>query len=325
MTKIAIILLNWKGTDDTIECIRSIATQTNVPAFQTIIVDNASGDGSPERITAFCSDAGISFSQVGYDSARGAFASPPLSRLPDAVTLVEADKNLGFCIGNNIGADYAFRCGADAVLILNNDTTVAPDMVEKLVAAADVLGPRTLISPQILYADAPETIWWFGGDFSRTLSPSYCHQGELKRQGGGIFPQTDWVSGCATLISREVYDEIGLYDPLFFIWCEEWDLSLRARTKGFSLHIAQDAVVYHKVGRSLGLVSPLTFFYAMRNMIFLRRRYLGQPLRMAFWIVYLPRKLMQAVRLSLRNRDLIYFRAFLDALSDRKGGIWKRQ
>jgi GT2 family glycosyltransferase len=139
------------------------------------------------------------------------------------------------------------------------------------------------------------------------------------------YPETDWVSGCATLISRELFDEIGLYDPLFFIWCEEWDLSLRARSKGLELRVAAEALVYHKVGKSLGLVSPLTFFYSMRNMILLRRRYLSPMVRAAFATVYFPRKLLQAVWFSIKNQRLIYVHAFVDAISDRRGGLWKRQ
>ena len=139
------------------------------------------------------------------------------------------------------------------------------------------------------------------------------------------FPETAWVSGCATLISRELFDEIGLYDPVFFIWCDEWDLSLRASKRGIPLHIAPASIVYHKVGKSLGIVSPLTFFYAMRNMMYLRKRYLKQPRRLLVWLAYLPRKLLQAVNLSLRTRKMIYLIAFVDALTDRDGGIWKRQ
>jgi GT2 family glycosyltransferase len=324
MIKITIILLNWKGAQDTIDCLASIAAQTGSPAFRTIVVDNASGDGSLARIAGYCDSAGIAIERVGYDSAAQAFSLPEWPHAA-AVTLIEADDNLGFCVGNNVGADYAFRVGADAALILNNDTTVAPDMVERLAEAAAKLGARTLLSPQILYHDRPDIVWWRGGNFSALLSPSYRFQGEPRWVGVEGYPETDWVSGCATLISRELFDEIGLYDPLFFIWCEEWDLSLRARSKGLELRVAAEALVYHKVGKSLGLVSPLTFFYSMRNMILLRRRYLSPMVRAAFATVYFPRKLLQAVWFSIKNQRLIYVHAFVDAISDRRGGLWKRQ
>ncbi len=325
MIKVAIILINWKGAKDTNDCLASIAAQERVQAFQTVVVDNASGDGSPDQIVEFCERAGIGVARVAYDRERADTEPSPLPGGPAPVTLIEADDNLGFCVGNNVGAAYAFACGADAALILNNDTIIAPDMLERLSVAAETLGPRVLISPQILYADRPDIIWWFGGGFSPFLSPSYRHQGDKKQLGFDGYPETDWVSGCATLISRDLFKEIGLYDPLFFIWCEEWDLSLRARARGVSLRVAPDAFAYHKVGKSLGLVSPLTFFYAMRNMIFLRQRYLRQPLLAALWLVYLPRKLTQAIGLAWKKRDPIYLWAFLDGLIDREGGIWKRQ
>lgn len=328
MTKIAIVILNWKGADDTIECLASIAAQTGRSAFRTIVVDNASGDGSPSRISDYCRKAGIVLERIAYDNATQAFASAhddKALKKDAAVCLIEADDNLGFCRGNNVGADYAFRLGADAVLILNNDTTVAPDMIERLTEAAAVLGPRTLISPQILYHDHPDTVWWFGGDFSPVLSVTYRFQGTPRRIGVQGYPETNWVSGCATLISRELFCEIGLYDPMFFIWCEEWDLSLRARAKELALRVAPEALVYHKVGKSLGLISPMTYFYSMRNMILLRRRYLSPTMRAAFTTAYLPRKFIQAVGFAIKNRKPIYIQAFFDALSDRQGGLWKRQ
>ena len=325
MTKIAIVLLNWKGADDTVDCIATLVAQTGMTVYQIIVVDNASGDDSTERIAAFCAASDIEFERVGYLSGDAAFAQLRAAEKPPVVTLIEANENLGFCIGNNVGAEYAFHCGADAALILNNDTTVPPDMIENLAVASEVLGPGALISPQILYHDDPETVWWFGGKFSRFLSPSYLGQGEPRRSDVQGFPETEWVSGCATLISRELFDEIGLYDPIFFIWCEEWDLSLRARRQGIPLRVAPASIVYHKVGKSLGIVSPLTFFYAMRNMIYLRHRYLEPHIRAVVWLAYLPRKLMQATFLSFRTRDIAYLLAFFDALADRDGGIWKRQ
>ncbi|MBO6868002.1 MAG: glycosyltransferase family 2 protein [Thalassococcus sp.] len=327
MTKIAIILLNWKGADDTIDCLMSIVAQKNITAYQTVVVDNFSGDRSVERITDFCQNADIALERIKYDATTQSFSAARGDDISKehSVTLIEANENLGFCKGNNIGTEYAFMIGADAALILNNDTTIAPDTVEKLVEASESLGPRTLISPQILYHNRPDSIWWCGGEFSTLLSPSYRFQGEPERNVPGDFSETEWVSGCATLISRELFDEIGLYDPVFFIWCEEWDLSLRARSRGIALRVAPEALVYHKVGKSLGLVSPLTFFYSMRNMIILRRRYLSSLSRILFGSAYFPRKLLQAIRLSIKERRLIYLHAFLDAISDHRGGLWKRQ
>lgn len=327
MKKISIVLLNWKGTDDTIECLNSVLSQTRLAAFRTIIIDNDSGDDSLSRLCDHCRYIGADFEVVAYDSSTDTFSSAEGGKNMQGagISLIQANENLGFCSGNNVGARYAFNCGADSALILNNDTTVAPDFVEKLGEAACELGARTLLSPQILYQDEPDVIWWFGGDFSPLLSVTYRSQGARRKTGISGYPETNWVSGCATLISRELFSEIGLYDPCFFIWCEEWDLSLRASRRGISLQVVPDAIVYHKVGKSLGLVSPLTFFYSMRNMIFLRRRYVPFILRWGFMLIYIPRKFFQALIFSAKYHDLIYIQAFFDALIDFRGGIWKRQ
>ena len=324
LPEISVILLNWKGADDTIDCIRSLCAPGAVRPRHIMVVENLSGDGSAERIAQACAESGIPLTRLPYTQASHSYG--PLEATPEAgsVVMIEADGNLGFCVGNNVGAEWALAHGADATLILNNDTTVDPDMIPQLAAAAATLGPRVLISPQILYEANPDTVWWCGGAFSSVLSPTYRHQGEKRQTGITGFPESQWVSGCATLISKTLFEEIGLYDPTFFIWCEEWDLSLRATSKGIALRVAPEAIVYHKVGKSLGIVSPLTFFYSMRNMILLRRRYMGLPKRAAFNCIYLPKKAMQAVQFAVKYRSRRYLEAFVDALGS-PGGIWGRQ
>lgn len=324
MPEISAVLLNWKGADDTIDCIRTLCAEPARRPWHIVVVENASGDGSADRIAAACAAMNIQLHRIRYDSADERFNEPMDTPDAGSVVMIEADDNLGFCIGNNVGVKWALSHGADAALVLNNDTTVAPDMIEQLAAAAEALGPRALISPQILYEAEPDTVWWCGGEFSRTLSPSYRHQGEKRQVGHDDFPPSQWVSGCATLISKELFEELGLYDPAFFIWCEEWDLSLRASKRGTPMHVAPNAIVYHKVGRTLGIISPLTFFYSMRNMILLRRRYLKWPVRTAFNLVYLPRKAVQAAVFTARFRSRRYLEAFVDALGS-QGGIWRRQ
>ena len=323
--KIAVILINWKGVKDTLESLESILSQNRIDAFRVVIVDNNSGDGSVQRISSYMETKECGYEVLTYSQE----SDEPQIKLEGSrdkvVTLISASSNLGFCNGNNLGAKFAFSIGAEAALILNNDTVVYPDLIEKLSVAASELGPDVLISPQILYASKPETIWWCGGAFSKNLSPSYLNQGESKLKDGLVYPQTEWVSGCATLISYEIYEKIGLYDPIFFIWCEEWDLSLRAQRNNIPMHVAKNAIIEHKVGNSLGITSPLTFFYGMRNMIILRARYLSDKRNLLFSIIYFPIKLIQSISLSLKFSDFRFILAFLDASKDRKGGIWNRQ
>ena len=330
MKKISVVILNWKGADDTIDCLRSFAAQSKRGGLHLVVIDNASPDDSVAQIVGWARESGITTELLDHNAADDRLvagedlAPPKLGEL--RLTLVRSDGNTGFCVGNNLGARIAFAADADYVLVLNNDTVVDPSFNVALQVALAEDDGTTLYSPQIAYASEPETIWWFGGRFSRLLSPTYIAQGEVVRDDDGSQPETQWVSGCATLISRGLYDRLGLYDPVFFIWCEEWDLSLRAAAAGVPMRVLPGALVYHKVGKSLGITSPLTFFYAMRNMLILRRRYLPWFLRLPFNLAYLPYKLVQAIRLGRKKGNRHYLQGYRDALtSSRSGGKWQRQ
>jgi GT2 family glycosyltransferase len=326
MKDIWIVILNWNGADDTIDCIASFAEQQDNQRHHIIVIDNASRDDSMARIMAWAEQAALEFSVVDYNPDAGADHPLLPGDTPQYLTLVQSSQNLGFCDGNNLGAGMAFANGADFALILNNDTIVDPLFITELQQVLAKDEGNTLYSPQIGYESNRDTIWWYGGRFSRLLSPTYVAQGEPLRRDVEAMPKTEWVSGCATLMSRKLYDRLGLYDPIFFIWCEEWDLSLRAAREGIPMLIIPNAIVYHKVGKSLGLVSPLTFFYSMRNMLILRQKHLAWPIRLPFNAVYIPHKFLQAIRLSLKQRNRLYILGFFDALDLRRGGgIWHRQ
>ena len=328
MKKISVVILNWNGSDDTIDCVRSWQTQNMPEGLHLVVIDNASPDESAERVLEWAQASGMPTEVLVHQAADDSLVptGKPVQTGKQKLTLVRSDSNNGFCVGNNLGARIGFDAGADFTLVLNNDTIVGPDFNEALQAVLAHDDGTTLYSPQIAYASEPEKIWWFGGLFSPLLSPTYVAQGETVRHNDGSRPSTQWVSGCATLISRELYERIGLYDPIFFIWCEEWDLSLRAARAGVPMQVLPSILVYHKVGKSLGITSPLTFFYAMRNMLILRRRYLHPGVRLPFILAYLPYKFFQALQLGLKQSDRRYLQGFFDALtSTRSGGKWRRQ
>ncbi|HXS11050.1 MAG TPA: glycosyltransferase family 2 protein, partial [Candidatus Krumholzibacteria bacterium] len=128
---IAIIVLNWNGRDLTLDCLRSLAAVTT-PHVRIILVDNASTDGSSDAV------------RQHYGSR---------------VTLIENAQNLGFAAGNNVGIRRALDDGADFILLLNNDTVVAPDFVDHLhkpmLSSPDI----GITAPKIYYAEPKNQIW----------------------------------------------------------------------------------------------------------------------------------------------------------------------
>jgi GT2 family glycosyltransferase len=133
---VVVIVLNWCGEQDTLACIESLE-QSTYPAFRILLVDNASPDGSGERLH---------------------------SRFPKHAYL-QTGSNLGYAGGNNRAFDRAIADGADYCVVLNNDTVVDRQCIERLVNTA-LEHNAALVAPKILYHDAPDVVWFAGGDFS---------------------------------------------------------------------------------------------------------------------------------------------------------------
>ncbi|MBI3900540.1 MAG: glycosyltransferase, partial [Chlamydiia bacterium] len=105
--KIFIILLNWNGKYDTLECLTSLK-KLKPPKFQLLIVDNGSKDDSVIEIR----------------------------KQHPHIPILETGQNLGFAEGNNVGMKWALSKGAEWILLLNNDTVVDPHLLEAFLAAA---------------------------------------------------------------------------------------------------------------------------------------------------------------------------------------------
>jgi len=124
--KVAIVILNWNGLQDTIECLHSVL-QSDYSFFDVIVVDNGSSDASTVEIP----------------------------RLFPSVIFIATGDNLGWAGGNNVGIKYALQNKYDYVFLLNNDTTVRVDCVSRLTSAA-IKNKPALIHPAIYYYDEPE-------------------------------------------------------------------------------------------------------------------------------------------------------------------------
>jgi len=329
---VCFILLNWKGCDDSIDCLDSM-TKLSYANYCAIVVDNASGDDSIPRLRAWAQSKEIPISEYAFNSAeegtRQISGQDALDSGFRQLILVSASYNTGFCAGNNIGMALAAESGADYLFVLNNDTLLDPNVLEPLVRTARSHEEVGLFGPLICYADPKDRIWWAGGGFSNWLTPYYRLQGERREIVRGEEPyETQWVSGCATFVPVEIYRKLGGFDESFFIWCDEWDLALRVTKAGYKLFVVPSSVLYHKVGKSLGITSPLVFFYSQRNMLILRRRYLGRIKWIVFITAYLPYKLVQSLYFSIKFKNRLFLAGFIDIVLAGPGkghGIWKRQ
>ncbi len=247
--EVIVVVLNWNLKDDLAECLASLDKAT-YPSRQVVVVDNASSDGSAEMVRA---------------------------RFP-AVRLIVNEQNLGFAAGNNVGLRYGLAQEAAYLLLLNNDTVIAADMLTRLVAAAEADQELGILGPQILYYGTEDRVWYLGHrtyrwlPVPRRIAPRLAARAE---DGGRI--EVDYVSGCSMLIRRQVLLTAGLLDEALFMHYEDADLCRRARQAGYRLACVPGARMWHKVSQSSSQVKPAVRRLQARNRVLFYRRYPHGP------------------------------------------------
>lgn len=219
-----IIVLNWNGLPDTLACLRSLSN-IRYENYRVCVVDNASTDASVATIR---------------------------SEFPQ-VEIIENERNLRFAEGNNVGIRHALAQGAVYVLLLNNDTTVDPGLLQALVPAAEAETEVGMVGPKIYYFDQPDLIWSAGGEIS--FWKGKIHHRGLRQKDSEKFDrvaEVDYLTACALLVKRAVIERVGLLDPEYYIYVEDADWCERARRAGFKLLYVPGARVWHKVSASSG-------------------------------------------------------------------------
>jgi hypothetical protein len=246
---VAIVVLNYNGRTDTLACLRSLE-QVQYPNMQIMVVDNNSADDSVATFRA---------------------AYPDL-------TIIQTGANLGFAAGNNVGISYALEQGAAYVLLLNNDTEVAPDFLQRLVAVAEADPSIGIVGPTIYYYDHPEVVWSSGGiiDWQRGSTRMAGLNETDTGQFGSAPRPVDFVTGCALLIRRAAMERAGLLDPRFFMYYEETEWCVRVAQAGFRIVHVPQAHIWHKISIVERAATPFVHYYMTRNrLLFLRAAGMG--------------------------------------------------
>ena len=246
--KVSIIILNWNSYEVTRDCLASLE-KVDFPNREVVLVDNGSHDGSADR----------------------------LAREFPAVRIIRNEQNLGFTGGNNVGIRDALERSPDYLLLLNNDTVVAPNFLSELVKVAETDKRIGLLNPKIYYFEPPDRIWYAGG-IRKPWRVFPLHLG-LRKRDDGSYNQTrevSFITGCALMIKAVVVRQIGLLDEVFFLTFEDADWSMRASRAGFKQFYVPASVIWHKdsyvTKKSIGNAGRN--FYTMRNTVLFARKYL---------------------------------------------------
>jgi GT2 family glycosyltransferase len=246
------VVLNWNGREDTLLCLASL-TRVAHPDLGIVCVDNGSVDGSQQAVR---------------------------ERFPEVV-LIEAGANLGYAGGNNLGLRHALEHGAGWVALVNNDATVAEDVIEGFERAARERPRAGMLAGKVYFADRPGTIWFAGQRVSELLG----YSGRPRGYGRPDEPRyeavcsTDRAVGALMAVSRKAIDAVGLLDEDLFAYVEDVDWALRVRRAGLEVVFAPEARAWHRVSASTGgeAASTHTLYYGVRNTVTVleRRRPLG--------------------------------------------------
>lgn len=322
-----VIVVQYNNSEDTLNCLDSLR-QLKYPNFKVAVIDNASEEAEKNSVRNYIKSQShneISDSLAAVEKLHSEILLQ--DQPPQANTLInhsikvfeieflENQENLGYAGGNNIGIKYAIQNGADYVFVLNNDTTVEPDSLEKLVKAAEadpkvgIVGPAINENGKITYGGK---ITWLKPELKHPLYP----RAALGYRG--------YVSGAAMLIKKEVLEKVEGFDEVYFLYFEDADFCIRAQWAGFKLKIVPEAIVHHKVSASTSkLGSPLVLRYHMRNaLIFnsLNAPWFVKPL-IIFWAGWVLLK--NLVKISLFPEKEAVGEAIVDGVLDfykNKGG-----
>jgi GT2 family glycosyltransferase len=233
---VGVVVLNWNGAADTVECVRSLTA--HCPDAAVLVVDNGSTDDSLDR----------------------------LHRELPGVEVLALWKNTGYTGGNNAGVAHLLERGTEIVCVLNNDTVLSSDALTTLAQAASAAD--VAVSPVIEYEPRQERPWFSGGVLDRSRGcvwPRHGQAGELAPYLDGI-RECELLTGCCIVATAEVWRRVGLFDERFFLNFEDSEWSVRAQRKGVRLQVVSRASIGHKVSRSFtGAARSLGTYYYLRN------------------------------------------------------------
>ncbi len=281
-------MVSWNACDDLRACLASLANATLDPAtIETVVVDNASTDGSPEMV----------------------------EREFPRVKLIRLSTNTGFSGGNNVALE---NLTAEFAFLLNSDAVCESGAIDGLLDYADFHPDAGMLGPKVLNPDGSLQYscrrWptpaagifrnvWIGRWFPRNrpaadyLMRDYDH--ETPRA-------VDWLSGCALMVRRTCVEKIGLLDgETFFFYCEDMDWCLRAHQAGFGVEYVPSAVVRHKIGGSTDQVADKMIVEHSRSMVkFWRKHREFFADRVPWWagVLVLPWASLRAGVRILRRR-----------------------
>ena len=237
--RVRVIVLNYNGGEMVQRAVASVLeSRWPAAALEVVLVDNASTDGSADRVAA----------------------------LFPAVRMVRSARNAGFP-ANNLAMDDL--TGVEYVALLNPDAYVEPDWLEPLVATLQAAEQLGAACPLLLFAERDDE----GREVVNNAGCEMLTNGYARdRSMGAVYAPGAldpvdvfaWTGG-AVLLRREFLDDVGLFDARYFLYYEDIDLSWRGRSRGWRYRLVPDSIVHHHHAATVEVGSSTHRYYTERN------------------------------------------------------------
>jgi GT2 family glycosyltransferase len=237
-SRVSIIVLNWNGLKYLRNCLDSIAGQS-VSLLEVILVDNGSTDGSVE------------FVKKHYPW----------------VKVVEIGRNLGLS-SRNLGLREA---KGRYIAFVDNDIYLDKKWIEERLKVAS-LPSVGVVGGSVISFDPPHKPVFFPNRFFPSLKLPWAI---LSHSSIDKAVEIDHVQGCGLFVAKEVFEKIGTFDPVFFLWNDDLDFCVRARRASFRVVFTPKSVMYHKIGgfRARASRCKLIKQFVEANVKFARKSY----------------------------------------------------
>nr|WP_279672592.1 glycosyltransferase family 2 protein [Flexivirga meconopsidis] len=266
--------MSFHGRVDTVRCVDSLmADGSRADRLRVLVIDNGSYDGALAEVRA---------------------AHP-------AVDVLQLPVNLGFAGGMNVGIRRALAAGADTVTVLNNDTVAPAGTMSRLARTAS---DGSVVSPEVRYLDAPDTVWFGGGTVdAATGLARHLRPAELSAPDPDGVRATTILAGCCITAPASTWRRVGLFDERYFLNFEDSDWSLRAGALGVPLVVDTRARLLHAVSASFtGPSRYLGSYYYTRNGLLFGRERCGAGPGTAYRFV--RRHVLPGVRAAAREQGV---------------------
>ncbi len=333
--KVCIIILNWNGWKDTIECLESVY-QINYPNFNIVLVDNGSEDESIDMIKKYAAgdleiesnffDSNMNnkplevfeYSNIDFKQLHGQNKKIKNLESIKNLILIRNGSNYGFSEGNNIGIKFSLEIlDPDYILLLNNDTVIEKNSIIELVNYAHNNKKVGIVGPKIYYYDNPDEIAYIGHNVNlcsgKILDPEVkCPESPLK---------IDYVVGCGLLIKTSVIKNIGMLDPDYFLYYEDVDLCLRARKSGYDVYYLPSSKIWHKISLNEDR-SHNSYYYGNRNsFLLIKKNQKSSKIFLCYTKLIINKSILSCYLLikGKRKESLIVIKSIYDGLKGNFG------